>query len=219
MSSYLVPYQNHRDLLRFYGHLVPHQHLQDLLRFYGNLFPHQHHRDLLWTPRHPVLLVLEHRGLSGGRTNSFPQHLSSHRPSQLDDPEIAASLEADAEEDAYRTAGLQQPKPVSQPERKRKAKSSGGQAGARTGRRTRSLERSGVVSEDESEIDFNENQEVTMENGQRPVEGGSVDVLRLVRRPVSVLQQVAWKLEYKNVWFSLIFRHLLSVYLEEMDTC
>ncbi|CAL8355659.1 unnamed protein product [Gadus morhua 'NCC'] len=49
-----------------------------------------------------------------------------------EDPEIAASLEADAEEDAYRTAGLQQPKPVSQPERssgKRKAKSSASQAG------------------------------------------------------------------------------------------
>ena len=49
-----------------------------------------------------------------------------------EDPEIAASLEADTEEDAYRTAGLQQPKPVSQPERssgKRKAKSSASQAG------------------------------------------------------------------------------------------
>ena len=31
----------------------------------------------------PGPLVLEHRGHSGGRTNSFSQHLSSHRPSQL----------------------------------------------------------------------------------------------------------------------------------------
>ena len=94
-----------------------------------------------------------------------------------DNAEIAASLEDAAEEDAHQTAGLQQLKPASQPERssgKRKAKSRGGQAGAKTGRRTRSLERSGALSENESEIDFNEYQEVTMENVQQPV-GESVE--------------------------------------------
>ncbi|CAL8285982.1 unnamed protein product [Boreogadus saida] len=68
------------------------------------------------------------------------------------DEGIAASLDADAEEEAHRTAGLQQPKPASQPEwssGKRKARSSASQAGAKTGRRTGSLERSGAVSEDE----------------------------------------------------------------------
>ena len=89
-----------------------------------------------------------------------------------DNAEIAASLEDAAEEDAHQTAGLQQLKPASQPERssgKRKAKSRGGQAGAKTGRRTCSLERSGALSENESEIDFNEYKEVTMENVQQPV--------------------------------------------------
>ena len=89
-----------------------------------------------------------------------------------DDTEIAASLEDAAEEDAPGTAGLQQLKPASQPERssgKRKAKSRVSQAGAKTGRRTRSLERSGALSENESEIDFNEYKEVTMENVQQPV--------------------------------------------------
>ncbi|CAL8400491.1 unnamed protein product [Boreogadus saida] len=103
-----------------------------------------------------------------------------------EDPEIVASLEADAEEDAHRMADLQQPKPASQPERsssKRKAKSSAGQAGAQTGRRTRSLARSGAVSEDESEIDLNEYQEVTMENVKQPVEGESLDALwKFVRK-------------------------------------
>ncbi|CAL8264748.1 unnamed protein product [Gadus morhua 'NCC'] len=97
-----------------------------------------------------------------------------------EDLEIAASLDADAEEEAHRTAGLQQPKPASQPEWssvKRKARSSASQAGVETGRRTGSLERSGAVSEDESEIDFNEYQEVTMEKVQQPVEGESVDAL------------------------------------------
>ncbi|CAL8388181.1 unnamed protein product [Boreogadus saida] len=92
--------------------------------------------------------------------------------------EIAASLEDAAEEDAHRTAGLQQLRPASQPERsggKRKAKSRGSQAGAKTGRRTRSLERSGALSENESEIDFNEYQEVIMENVQQPVQGESVE--------------------------------------------
>ena len=76
-----------------------------------------------------------------------------------------------------RSPCLLQLKPSSQPERssgKRKAKSSGSQAGAKTGRRTRSLERSGALSENESEIDFNEYQEVTMDNVQQPV-GESVD--------------------------------------------
>ncbi|KAK0155417.1 hypothetical protein N1851_002219 [Merluccius polli] len=100
--------------------------------------------------------------------------------STAEDPEISASLEADAEEDAHRTAGLQQLKSASQPQRssgKRKARSNASQAGAKTGRRTRSLERSGAVSGDESEIDFNEYQEVTMENVQQPGEGESVDAL------------------------------------------
>ncbi|CAL8238939.1 unnamed protein product [Gadus morhua 'NCC'] len=94
-----------------------------------------------------------------------------------DNAEIAASLEDAAEEDAHQTAGLQHLKPASQPERssgKRKAKSHGGQAGVKTGRRTRSLERSGALSENESEMDFNEYQEVTMENVQQPV-GESVE--------------------------------------------
>lgn len=95
-----------------------------------------------------------------------------------EDPEISASLEADDEEDAHRN--LQQPKSASQPQRssgKRKARSNASQAGAKTGRRTRSLERSVAGSGDESEIDFNEYQEVTMENVQQPVEGESVDAL------------------------------------------
>ena len=87
----------------------------------------------------------------------------------LEDAEPAASLEGAAEEDAHRTAGLQQ-LPTSQPKRsgrKRKAKSSASQGGAKTGRRTLSLERSGADSEDESEIELNEYQEVTMETVQQ----------------------------------------------------
>ncbi|CAL8347514.1 unnamed protein product [Gadus morhua 'NCC'] len=96
-----------------------------------------------------------------------------------DDTEIAASLEDAAEEDAPGTAGLQQLKPASQPERssgKRKAKSRVSQAGAKTWRRTRSLERSGALAGDESEIDFNEYQEVTTENVQQPVQRESVEI-------------------------------------------
>ncbi|CAL8310926.1 unnamed protein product [Gadus morhua 'NCC'] len=95
-----------------------------------------------------------------------------------DDAEIAASLEDAAEEDTHRTVGLQQLKPPSQSERssgKRKAKSRVSQARAKTGRRARSLERSGALSGNESEIDFNEYQEVTMENVQQPVQGESVE--------------------------------------------
>ncbi|CAL8349519.1 unnamed protein product [Boreogadus saida] len=67
-----------------------------------------------------------------------------------DNAEIAASLEDATEEEAHRMAGFQQLKPASQPERrsgKRKAKSLVSQAGAKTGRRTRSLERSAALSE------------------------------------------------------------------------
>ncbi|CAL8283092.1 unnamed protein product [Gadus morhua 'NCC'] len=107
-----------------------------------------------------------------------------------DNAEIAASLEDAAEEDAHQTAGLQHLKPASQPERssgKRKAKSHGGQAGAKTGRRTCSLERSGALSENESEIDFNEYQEVTMDNVQQPV-GESVDFPgKFVRKGITKL--------------------------------
>ena len=80
----------------------------------------------------------------------FPNTSAATTIAADEDPEIAASLEADAEEDAHRMADLQQPKPASQPERssgKRKAKSSAGQAGAQTGRGMSSLASSGAVSE------------------------------------------------------------------------
>ena len=76
-------------------------------------------------------------------------------------------------ENAHRTAGLQQRKPASQPERsdsKRKAKSSASRA--------RALWKGvGRFLKDESEIDFNEYQEVTVENVQQPAQEDSMDVL------------------------------------------